>query len=54
MKTLDETKRILADTYDPDELVGVLKIEGWEILERFEDKIEDYLDGPEDDCDERD
>lgn len=35
-------KIALADSYDPDELVGVLKIELWEILERFEDKVYEY------------
>jgi hypothetical protein len=39
---LNEVKRALADAYDADELVDVLKIEAWEILERFEDKVIDY------------
>lgn len=40
---INRAKIALADAYDPDELVGVLGIEAWEILERFEDKVYDYV-----------
>lgn len=39
---LDRAKRILLDMYDPEELVDVLRISSKELLERFEDKVEEY------------
>lgn len=39
---LDRAKRILLDMYDPEELIDILRISSRELLERFEDKVEEY------------
>lgn len=39
---LERVKGVLLDSYDTDELVDVLKITAQELVERFEDKVEEY------------
>lgn len=49
-----ENFKIEYGEHDPDEIVDILNISTSEILDRFEDKIEDYLDNqqPEANLDE--
>ena len=51
---ISQARNFLLNAYDPDELVDVLKITSEEILDRFEDKIEEYIDKDEYDEDDED
>lgn len=44
MLTFKEIKELLAERYDAVELIGVLQIESTDLVEAFEDKIEDRVD----------
>lgn len=49
MKTVEQTRQELLDSYDADDLVDVLNIESEEILDRFEDKVIEYIEQEVDD-----
>lgn len=47
--TLEDTKQELLDKYDVDVLVDILNISAEELLDRFEDKVEEYMAEDEED-----
>ena len=50
--TLEEVKERLLKTFDPDDLLEALQITSEQILERFEDKLINRLDGFEQELEE--
>lgn len=47
MVSLEDVRQQLLDAYDPDEIVDVLNISTEEILDRFEDKVVEYMEANE-------
>lgn len=49
---LAEVRQRLLDAYDPDDLVDILDISSEDILDRFQDKLEEYAEREYDDGEE--
>ncbi len=52
MLTLQDLSKLLALQCDPDELIEILNISSEEIIERFQDKIEEHFDELQEDFQE--